>query len=327
MYNTSFYTSLNLVHRLRGRANGQLVTGASTPEPTAVPAHVKQAVSLATAQHRARDNFWQLTEDAHASGDFKLASKDPLWREKVIQSHAAMYEAASKPGDKRRLRSAARLIISDHPDRAQRCANPARVMQTTRPAVKDGPMQQSEAQFLTSLAQKGLTVEEFRDFDGPALDLLDGNTEDPEDQQILLDFYLEHASRGRVLILGPEYQEELDQSGEVVLSPSFLVKVEGKKPRAILNLSSTDQGVNQRMFQAETIEDGYCTIPDVARLILFSLIAMLLAPEKFSMEQVLTLVLVMIVMDGEAAFFRMSGDIYILLQAQDVSTGQFRTVL
>jgi hypothetical protein len=60
------------------------------------------------------------------------------------------------------------------------------------------------------------------------------------------------------------------------------------------------------MFQAETMEDGYCTIPDVARLILFSLIAMLLAPEKFSMEQVLTLVLVMIVMDGEAAFFKKS---------------------
>jgi site-specific DNA-cytosine methylase len=284
----------------------QLITGSSTPEPMAVPAHVKQAVMLATAQQRARDSFWQLTEEAHASGDFKLASKGPLWREKVLQSHAAVYEAASKPGDERRLRSAARLIISDHPDRAQRCANPTRVMQTTRPAVKDGSMQQSEAQFLTTLAQKGLTVEEFRDFDGPALDLLEGNTEDPEDQQVLLDFYLEHASRGRVLILGPEYQEELDQSGEVVLSPSFLVKVEGKKPRAILNLSSTDQGVNQRMFQAETMEDGYCTIPDVARLILFSLIAMLLAPERFSMEQVLTLVLVMIVMDGEAAFFKKS---------------------
>ena len=183
-------------------------------------------------------------------------------------------------------------------------------MQTSRPAVKDCSMLQSEAQFLTSLAQlqKGLIVEEFRNSDAPALDLLEANTEDPEDQQILLGFYSEHASRGRLLILGPEYQEELDQSCEVILSPSFLVKVEGKKPRAILNLSPTDHGANQRMSQAETMQDGYCTIPDVVRLILFSLIAMLLAPDKFSMEQVLTLVLVMIVMDGEAAFFKKSVD-------------------
>ena len=49
-------------------------------------------------------------------------------------------------------------------------------------------MQQNEAQFLTTLAQKGLTVEDFRDFDGPALNLLQGNTEDEDGQQIFLSF-------------------------------------------------------------------------------------------------------------------------------------------
>ena len=107
MYNASYYTSLNLVHRLRdGAVDEELVTGSTTPKPTAVPArfHVKQAVSLVTTRQRAKDSFWQLTEDAHASGDFKLASKDPLWREKVLQSHAVLYKVASKPGDERRLR-------------------------------------------------------------------------------------------------------------------------------------------------------------------------------------------------------------------------------
>jgi hypothetical protein len=285
----------------------QLVTGSTahfSSQQSRVPAQVQQASAQARAQQKAKDEFWQLTEEAHATGDCKQASKDPTWRLKVLQSHAAVFEAASVPGSQRRLRSAAKLIASDHPDRAQRCSNPARLMQTTRPAVKQGIMEQGEAQFLTKLAQEGLTVEEFRDFDGPALDLLHGNTEDSEDQEILLSAYFEHASRGRLLILGPEYQEELDKSGEVALSPLFLVKVEGKKLRPILNLSSTDKGVNQRMFQAETMEDGYCTIPDIARLILFTFIAMLLSPEAFSLEQALTLILTMIVMDGEAAFWK-----------------------
>ena len=69
------------------------------------------------------------------------------------------------------MRAAASLILSDHPDRAQRSANPARIMQVTRPAVRQGLMTQDEAQFLTSLAQSGLVVEEIRDLDGPALDL------------------------------------------------------------------------------------------------------------------------------------------------------------
>ena len=88
-----------------------------------VPAHVRRVTAI--AQQSARNNFWMHTEDGHATGDCKLASNDPEWIKKVLQSRAAVYEAASSPGDERRLRSTARLIITDHPDRAQRCANPA----------------------------------------------------------------------------------------------------------------------------------------------------------------------------------------------------------
>ena len=89
-----------------------------------------------------------------------------------------------------------------------------------------------------------------------------------------------------------------------MLSRSFLVRAPGKKPRVVLNLSSTDKGVNQRMFQADTCSDGYCIVVDIARMILFSLIMSALSPQTFSLEQLPLLVLTRIVMDADAAFFR-----------------------
>ena len=284
-----------------------------TPKaPTATHANpvvtpkVADAAAAGSEQARAREHFWSLVDQAHATGDFKQASRDPAWRADVCEAHAALYQAANKATDAhpRKIRSAAALILSQFPDRAQMCLNPARVAQVVGPAIDQDLISQQEAQFLVSLTQKGLCVEEFRDFDGPALNLLQGNTEEPEDQQILLDFYFEHASRGRLLILDERFLEECDKSGELVLSPSFLVRAPGKKPRAILNLSSTESGVNQRMFQADTCSDGYCTVVDIARMILFSLILMVLSPQTFSLEQLLSLVLTLIVMDADAAFFR-----------------------
>ena len=267
---------------------------------------VADAAAAGSEQARAREHFWSLVDQAHSTGDFKQASRDPAWRANICGAHAAVYQAANKATDAhpRRIRSAAALILSQFPDRAQMCLNPARVAQVVGPAIDHDLISQQEAQFLVSLTQKGLCVEEFRDFDGPALNLLEGNTEELEDQQILLDFYFEHASRGRLLILDERFLEECDKSGELVLSPSFLVRAPGKKPRAILNLSSTESGVNQRMFQADTCSDGYCTVVDIARMILFALILMVLSPQRFSLEQLLSLVLTLIVMDADAAFFR-----------------------
>ena len=87
----------------------------------------------------------------------------------------------------------------------------------------------------------------MRDLEGKAFDLSAGNTTVPEDEEILLKFYYEQAALGRCLLLPESRKDELDQLGELVLSPSFLVKAEGKKPRAILHLSSIDKGVNQRL--------------------------------------------------------------------------------
>ena len=53
-----------------------LVTGSLQISP-----EVHRRVKLAVAQKKARDAFWLLTEQAHATGDFKLASKDAKWRE------------------------------------------------------------------------------------------------------------------------------------------------------------------------------------------------------------------------------------------------------
>ena len=88
------------------------------------------------------------------------------------------------------------------------------------------------------------------------------------------------------------------------MSPSLLVRAPGKKPRAILNLLSTEKGVNQRMFQADTCSDRYCTVVGIARMILFTLILMVLSPQTYSLEQLLTLVLTLVVMDADSAFFR-----------------------
>ena len=50
------------------------------------------------------------------------------------------------------------------------------------------------------IAQSGVTVEEFRDLAGPAVDMLQGNTSLEEDMVVLLDFYYEQAARARVLM-------------------------------------------------------------------------------------------------------------------------------
>ena len=273
------------------------------PQPTTVSAMAAQVAAVSAKQALARENFWALTDQAHATDDFKRASRDPAWRARVLDAHAAVYESVEKTNS-RRIRSSAALGLSQFPDRAQMCLNPARVAQVVGPAINQKLMSQDEAQFLVSLTQKGLSVEEFRKFDGPALDLLQGNTKDLEDQQILLDFHFEHASRGRLLILDERFLDECDNSGELVLSPSFQVRAPGKKPRAILNLSSAKKGVNQRMFQTDTCSDGYCTVMDTARLILVSLKSMVLSPQTYSLDQLLALVLTLIVMDADAAFFR-----------------------
>ena len=174
---------------------------------------VADAAAIGSEQARVREQFWSLVDQAHATGDFKQVSRDPTWRAEVCEAHAALYQVARKCDDARRIGSAAALILSQYPDWAQMCLNIAHVAQVVGPAIKQDLISKQEAQFLVTLTQKGMSVEEFRDFDGPALGLLQGNAEEPEGQQILLELYFEHASRGRLLILDERFLEECDKTG------------------------------------------------------------------------------------------------------------------
>jgi hypothetical protein len=61
--------------------------------------------------------------------------------------------------------------------------------------------------------------------------------------------------------------EEMNTMGELVISPSFLVRATGKNPRAILHSSSTDIGVSQRILDdLEANKEGYSynTVKDIA---------------------------------------------------------------
>ena len=203
------------------------------------------------------------------------------------------------------LKNMSELIKTRHPDRAQATVNPAMLEASMQPALKEKLITQKDVDHLVSLARDGISIEEFRDFEGPALNLLEGNADEPEDEDILLAFYMQQRAQGRCFILDPKLQHELDEMGELVLSASFLVKVPGKKPRAVLNLSSTEEGVNQRMVDLlEANSQGYATIPDVCAMVVRAFISMVLNPEKHGISDVHQITMAMLVADADCAFTR-----------------------
>jgi hypothetical protein len=171
-------------------------------------------------------------------------------------------------------------------------------------AVKEGNITSEQAQTMVHIAADGITVEEFREILGESLDLSEGNTEDPIDHEILLDFYFAQAARGRCFLFPECDATVLDSQGSVVLSPSFLVRVLGKNPRPICNLSSAGNGVNQMMEDMEANDDGYTTIPGVAEMIVDSYINMVLNPQDYNIESVHDIDLAMLVADAADAFTR-----------------------
>ena len=96
----------------------------------------------------------------------------------------------------------------------------------------------------------------------------------------------------------------LDSQGSVALSPSFLVRVLGKNPRPICNLSSADNGVNQMMEDMKANEDGYTTIPGVAEMIMDSYIDIMLNPQDYNIESIYDIDLAMLVADAADALAR-----------------------
>ena len=117
----------------------------------------------------------------------------------------------------------ARVVRSCEADRPNRNVNASAVAAHRQPTLDEGFMEQDRAQHLVNLAASGVEVKEWRDLEGKALVLSAGNTKLSEDEDNLLDFYWEQASLGRCIMLPPSRISELDQLGELVLSPSFLV--------------------------------------------------------------------------------------------------------
>jgi len=257
-------------------------------------------------QLRARERYACVIHQAKISGDTSAYSRVQSHRDELMEATAAV--PTSVASHSRSLMNTAALIRSRHPDRAQANVNPLRIAVAAQPAIAQGLISKEQVQLLVSVARSGVKLADFRQLEGPVLDLSQGGTECPLDHEVLLDFYFEQAFLGRVLMFPPEKAAELDEAGELVLSPSFLVRAPGKKPRSILNLSSTKKGVNQRLHEImpELVADpgGYATVADMALLLIEAFVAMVTRPQDFDIEDILGISLGMIVMDGDAAFFR-----------------------
>ena len=265
----------------------------------------RQRIDLAVKQKAARDEHWRLIRSACDSEDHKEFSKDPEWRKELIQAHSSLLEVCGSTHDK--LEQATNIIRSMHPGRAQIDVNPTQVAIALQPAVEEGAVTQEQADTMVKIATEGISVEEFRDLLGESTDLSAGNTEEPEDEEILLEFYFAQAARSRVLLFPPEDSDLLDSLGSVVLSPSFLHRVVGKNPRPICNLSSNNRhGVNQLVADFEANPDGYTTIPGIAKLIVQSYISMVTNPAAYGIEDVEKISLAMLVADAADAFTRVS---------------------
>jgi len=259
---------------------------------------------IASEQLALRRQYEEIIYTARASGDILGYSKKEDKRELLSQIISKIF--LSVAASDRPLKNTAAILRSRHPDRAQQNVNPARIAAAAQPALTAGLISKDQIRLLTDIARRGICIQEIRDLLGPSLDLMVGNASSPEDHAVLLDFYYEQAFRGRVLAFPPQRVNDLDSLGELILSPSFLVKAPGKKPRCILNMSSTDHGVNQRVAEmpnsCRANKDGYCTVPDIAKMIVTLFVRMVTRPSEFNIEDILNIELAMIAMDGDAAF-------------------------
>ena len=218
-----------------------------------------------------------------------------------MQAHTDLLHAVDATGDQ--LAEVTELIRSAHPGRALPGTKPTRLAFALQPAVEHGLLSQQQADSLISIATRDIQAEDFRILEGEALDLSVGNTELLEDEELLLDFYYAQCGAGRVLCFPETDAEYLDRLGSIVLSPSFLHRVPGKKPRPILNLSSPHSGTNQRMDDLDADHEGYTTIPKIAHDIITTYIDMVQNPAKYNIDDIDKIDLSMFVANASDAFF------------------------
>ena len=252
--------------------------------------------NAAAHQKQCRDAHWELVHQATTSSDYKELTKCKKWR-----ADSDILHSVDEGGDQ--LADTTNLIRSAHPDRALPGTNPVRLALALQPAVEQNLLTPQQADTLINISAVGIRAADFRVLEGEALDLPKGNTKEPEDQELLLDFYMAQCEAGRVLCFPESDAEYLDRLGSVVPSPSFLHRVPCKKPRPILNLSSAGDEVNQRMDDLTTDQDGYTTIPKIAHDIITTYIDMVQSPVKYNIEDVDDIEISMFVADASDAFF------------------------
>ena len=246
---------------------------------TRVPSRQGEAPHLAAQQQllELRNAHWDLVAEASSTGDHKEYTKDPAWRASITAAHSALLHAAPVT-DEGPLSEVTQIVRSFHPGRALPCTNPTKLASVLQPAIDEGLITQARADELIEIARNGISATEFRNLDGPALDLSGGNTTDPVEEGILLDFYFAQAGKSRVLVFPQTDAEYLETLAAVVLSPSFLAYAPGKAPRPILNLSSHNDGVNQRMDDLAPETNGYSTIPKIAEHVVLTYVDMVRHP-------------------------------------------------
>ena len=298
----------DVLHQSLDREQSQL------PQCTAHIGHLTTTVASSNGENtqlaadqqllELRNAHWDLVAEANVSGDHKEYSKSAAWRASITSIHSALLQTAPA-SDNGPLYEVTQILRSFHPGRALPCTNPTKLATVLQPAIDEGHLTQQQVDGLVEIARNGISATEFRDLPGPALDLSEGNTTDPDEEKILLDFYFRQAAKGRVLMLPQTDADYIDTLGSVVISPSFLAYAPGKDPRPILNLSSQNDGVNQRMDDLPPEEDGYTTIPKIAAKTVFKYIDMVQHPEKYGIKDVNDIDLAMFVADASDAFYRL----------------------
>jgi hypothetical protein len=252
-----------------------------------------------------RNAHWDLVAEASSTGDHKEYTKAPAWRASITAAHSALLHAAPIT-DEGPLSEVTQIIRSFHPGRALPCTNPTKLASVLQPAIDEGLLTQARADELIEIARNGISATEFRNLDGPALNLSCGNTTDPIEEGILLDFYFAQAGKSRVLIFPQTDAEYLETLAAVVLSPSFLAYMyaPGKAPRPILNLSSHNDGVNQRMDDLAPETNEYSTIPKIAEHVVLTYVDMVRHPAKYGIIDVNEIDLAMFVANASDVFLQ-----------------------
>ena len=99
--------------------------------------------------------------------------------------------------------------------------------------------------------------------------------------------------------------EYLETLAAVVLSPSFLACAPCKAPSPILNLSSHNDGVKQRIDDLTPGTNSYFTIPKIAEHVVLPYVDIVRRPDKYGVTDVKDIDLAMFVVDASDAFYRL----------------------